>query len=187
MPTRPLTDAPEVAIASRADLRDRLMTFKAADPARHVPYADIVDQLLCFGWVDSLPRAKDAARTMLYISRRKPGSNWRRVNKEKVARLTAAGQMMAPGLAVVARAQADGAWAALDGVENGVIPPELATAFAATPGTATIWDGFPKSVKRGALKILKNAKRPDTRARKVAEIVAACVANERLFQWRGKR
>jgi len=97
MAGRPLEDAPEIEIASRADLRGWLavnrgrtkgvwlVSYRKSDTGRYVSYGDIVAECLCFGWVDSLPRAKDEARSMLWIAPRKPGSNWSKANKERIA------------------------------------------------------------------------------------------------------
>ena len=161
-----------------------LVTFKQADPDRYVAYKDIVDEALCFGWVDSLPRAKDADRTMLYLSPRKAGSNWSRVNKAKVDRLEAEGRMAEPGRRVVARAKADGTWTALDDVENLVLPPDLAAAFDTRPDLLSVWEGWPRSVKRGALEILLNARRSATRSARIATILESAERGERPFQWR---
>ncbi len=196
MSKQPLKDAPEVAVTSTAALRDWLtknhtrtdgvwiVTYKKSHPDKHVPASAIVDACLCFGWVDSLPRAKDDARTMLYISPRKHGSNWSRVNKDKVARLEAENLMHPAGQAVVARAKADGSWTALDDVENLVIPPDLQAGFDAMPGAQANWDSFPRSVKRGALEILLNAKRAATRTGRIDQIVSDSAENRRPFQWR---
>ncbi len=196
MAGRALQDAPEVQVDSLAELRDWLtvnhgrgsgiwlVTFKQADPDRYVAYKDIVDEALCFGWVDSLPRAKDADRTMLYLSPRKAGSNWSRVNKAKVDRLEAEGRMAEPGRRVVARAKADGTWTALDDVENLVLPPDLAAAFDTRPDLLSVWEGWPRSVKRGALEILLNARRSATRSARIATILESAERGERPFQWR---
>ncbi len=196
MAQRPLQDAPQVEIASRAELRawlaahhgqDRgvwLVTWKKAEGDRHVSVPEIVQECLCFGWVDSLSRGKDDRRSMLYISPRKPGSNWSQVNKDHVARLEDAGLMTPAGRAVIDRAKADGTWTALDDVEALVIPPDLQAAFDTAEGTEAVWHAWPRSVKRGALEILLNAKRPATRAAKVAEILRCASAGERPFQWR---
>ncbi len=195
MAKTPLLDAPQVEITSLADLRAWLQAnhtspsgvwlvlFKKSVPANHVRLTDVVDACLCFGWVDSLPRAKDDARSMLYISPRKPGSNWSRVNKDKVARLIAAGAMTPAGQDVIDRAKADGTWTALDDVENLIIPDDLQVAFDAAPGTEQTWHGFPRSVKRGALEILLNARKPETRRAKIDRIVSDCAAGLRPFQW----
>ena len=197
MAKRTLQDAPEVSIDSLQALRDWLtdhhdrsdgvwlVTWKKADPARYVAATDIVDECLCFGWVDSLPRAKDEARTMLYISPRKPGSNWSRVNKQKVARLSGGGRMTPAGQAVIDRAKEDGSWSALDDVEDLVLPSDLQAAFDAAPGAESTWHSFPRGVKRGALEILLNAKREATRQKRIETILADCTAGRRPFQWRG--
>lgn len=194
MARRPLQDAPEVEVTSRAALRDWLtanhgqaggvwlVTWKKAHPGKYVPMGDIVQECLCFGWVDSLSRGKDADRTSHYISPRKAGSGWSRVNKDHVARLEDEGWIMPPGRTVIAAAKADGSWSALDGVENLFVPPDLAKAFETAPGSRAVWDGYPRSVKRGALEILLNARRAGTRARKIAEILRCAVAGTRPFQ-----
>lgn len=199
MAQRPLQDAPEIAVANRDDLRGWLeqnhatsagvwiVAFKKADPDRYLPLGEVVDEALCFGWVDSLPRAKDDLRTMLYLSPRKPGSNWSRVNKDKAARLIAEGRMTAAGHAAMDRAKADGSWSALDDVENLIIPADLQAAFDKAPGAQDMWEAFPRSVKRGALEILLNAKRATTRAAKIDTIVTDSAANTRPFQWRGRK
>lgn len=161
-----------------------LVTHKKAVPEKYVATGDIVDQCLCFGWVDSLTRGLDETRSMLWISPRKTGSNWSRVNKEKVERLEAEQRMTDAGRAVIERAKADGSWTRLDDVENLVIPPDLQEAFDAAPTVEATWHDYPRSVKRGALEILVNAKRQSTRARRIADIVAAAEEGERPFQWR---
>ncbi len=198
MAKRPLEDADEVEVTSTFALRTWLaanhgrrvgvwlVTYKKAVADKYVSIGEIIDQCLCFGWVDSLSRGKDETRTMLWISPRKPGSNWSRVNKDKVARLQADGLIEAPGQAVIDRAKADGTWSALDDVENLVIPPDLQAAFDTVPGSEAVWQAFPRSVKRGALEQLLNAKQPATRAKRIAQIMAAIAAGERPFEWRPK-
>ncbi len=161
-----------------------LVTHKKAVPDRYVATGEVVDECLCFGWVDSQSRGLDDKRSMLWISPRKPGSSWSRVNKGKVTRLEADGRMTAAGRAVIDRAKADGSWTWLDDVENLIIPPDLQEAFDAARGTEAVWHDYPRSVKRGALEILLNAKRADTRARKIADIITAAESGDRPFQWR---
>ena len=92
---------------------------------------------------------------------------------------------MAPaGMAVVERAKKDGSWSALDDVENLVIPDDLQAAFDAKPGAEDNWQAFPRSVKRGALEIVLNAKRAPTRAAKIETIVSDSAEGRRPFQWR---
>jgi uncharacterized protein YdeI (YjbR/CyaY-like superfamily) len=108
------------------------------------------------------------------------------VNRDFVTALEAAGLMTPSGRAAIDRAKADGTWDALDAVEDGVIPPDLAAAFDAAPGTRAVWDLWPRSLRRGALEILLNAKRPATRAARIATIIDSAARGERPFQWSGR-
>jgi len=153
-------------------------------PGRRLSYDDVVEEALCFGWVDSLPRTLDDARSMLYVSPRAPRSNWSRANSERVERLTAAGAMTPAGLAVVEAARASGTWSALDAVEDGVEPDDLRAALDAVPTARAAWDGFPRSARRGILEWVGSAKRPQTRAQRVATVVSEAAEGRRANQWR---
>jgi uncharacterized protein YdeI (YjbR/CyaY-like superfamily) len=153
----------------------------------YVSAAEIAEEALCFGWIDSLPRALDADRTMLRVSPRKPGSAWSKLNRDRVARLTAAGLIAPPGAAAIARAKADGSWsrvAAADALEP---PPALLVAFARHPGAAERFCGFPPSARRAILEWILQAKRADTRAQRVETAAAAAARGERANAWRRPR
>jgi uncharacterized protein YdeI (YjbR/CyaY-like superfamily) len=111
---------------------------------------------------------------------RSPGV-WRssRVNKDRIDRLTAEGRMAPAGLAAVAAAQASGTWTALDEVEAGVEPDDVQAALDASPAARATWDGYPPSARKLALTWISTAKRPDTRARRVAETVTAAAEGRR--------
>jgi uncharacterized protein YdeI (YjbR/CyaY-like superfamily) len=187
---------PRVELESRAALRSWLeenhrqkssvwlVTFKKNDPLRYLAYGDIVCELLCFGWVDSLPRKLDETRSMLLISPRKATSNWSKVNRDKVERLTAAGLMTPAGMLQVEAAKADGRWTALDAAESNKPPADLVEAFERFPGSAVNFNAFPNSARRGILEWLMSAKRTDTRAKRVDEIARLAADNIRANQWR---
>lgn len=187
---------PQIEVTSRAQLRAWLVsqhatsgsiwlvTWKKHSPDRHIPYDAIVEESLCFGWVDSLPRKLDADRSMLLLSPRKPGSAWSAANKARGARLTAQGDMTAAGLAVVERAKADGSWTFLDDVERLEVPADLANALAARPEAAHYFAAFPPSIRRGILEWIKQAKRADTRAGRVSETASLAAQNKRANQFR---
>jgi uncharacterized protein YdeI (YjbR/CyaY-like superfamily) len=99
-----------------------LVTWRAGSGDPRISYDESVEQALCFGWVDSLGRALDAERTMLWFAPRKARSGWSRPNKQRVQRLNAAGLTAPAGLAVVEAAQADGSWTLLDAVEDLIVP-----------------------------------------------------------------
>lgn len=161
-----------------------LVTFKKGSGGPYLPYDDVVEEALAFGWVDSLPRKLDQERSQLLVTPRKPGSNWSRVNKERVERLEAAGLMAPAGAACVETAKGDGAWSALDDVENLVEPDDLRAALDAEPGARGNWDGFPRSTRRGILEWILNAKRPATREKRIRETAAQAAQGIRANQWR---
>jgi uncharacterized protein YdeI (YjbR/CyaY-like superfamily) len=144
-----------------------------------VTYEEVVEEGLCFGWIDSRANPVDEDRYRLTMTPRKPGSVWAATNKERVARLTAAGRMTAAGLAVVEAAKADGSWDALSGVDALEVPEDLAAALAADPAAARHFEAFPPSSKKMILYWIASAKRPQTRARRVEETVRLAAENLR--------
>ena len=161
-----------------------LVTWRKASGRTPLSYDHAVEEALCFGWVDSKGRALDDERTMLWFTARKPRSGWARPNKERVAGLEAAGMMAPAGAAVVAAAREDGSWSLPDEVEDGVVPPDLAAALEERAGARKEFDSFPRSVRRGILEWIVQAKRPETRARRVLETATLAERGERANQWR---
>lgn len=161
-----------------------LVTFKKATGKPRVDYEDAVEEALCFGWVDSKGGKVDDERSMLYFAPRKPGSGWSKPNKQRVERLIGAGLMMPAGLAKIEAAKRDGSWSRLDAVEALEIPQDLEKALREHAGAALHFDGFPRSVKRGILEWIAGAKRPETRARRIAETAHLAAKNVRANQWR---
>jgi uncharacterized protein YdeI (YjbR/CyaY-like superfamily) len=161
-----------------------LVTFKKASGRPHLDYADAVEEALCFGWVDSKPGKVDAQRSKLWFAPRKPGTGWSKLNKERAERLIDAGRMHAAGLAKIIAAQADGSWSKLDAVEALEIPADLAKAFRQHAGSAKNFEAFPRSVKRSILEWILQAKKPETRAKRVTETASLAAKNIRANQWR---
>jgi uncharacterized protein YdeI (YjbR/CyaY-like superfamily) len=161
-----------------------LVTWKKASGDRHVPYGDIVDEVLCFGWIDSLPRKLDAERSMLLISPRKRGSAWSAVNKARLKRLAEDGLIHPSGQAAIDAAQADGSWSRLDAVDALEVPPDLAKALAARLGATENFARFPPSARRGILEWIVQARRPETRDKRVTETADLAQRNIRANQFR---
>jgi uncharacterized protein YdeI (YjbR/CyaY-like superfamily) len=161
-----------------------LVTFKKATGKPRVEYDEAVEEALCFGWVDSKPNKLDDERSLLWFAPRKGGTGWSKPNKERVARMLAEGKMAPAGLAKVEAAKADGTWSLLDDVEMLTIPPDLSAALAALPPAAANFDAFPRSARRGILEWILQAKRPETRAARIAETAALAAENKRANQWR---
>jgi uncharacterized protein YdeI (YjbR/CyaY-like superfamily) len=161
-----------------------LITYKQSSGKPRVSYDEMVEEALCFGWVDSKPSKLDDERTMLYFAPRKNGSGWSRPNKERVERMLAAGLMMPAGLTKIEAAKQDGSWSILDDVEDLVVPPDLAAALDSYPAARANWEAFPRSAKRGILEWIANAKTPETRAKRIHETAQLAEENIRANQWR---
>jgi uncharacterized protein YdeI (YjbR/CyaY-like superfamily) len=161
-----------------------IVTYKKATVTKYVPYEAIVEEALCFGWIDSLPRSLDAERTMLRLSPRKPKSAWSRANKERAENLIQQRKMRPEGLAKIKQAQANGSWNFLDDVQENIIPKDLSTALAKAPLAKTNFDAFPPSSKRGILEWIKQAKKPETRLSRIRETVEKAAKNIRANHYR---
>jgi uncharacterized protein YdeI (YjbR/CyaY-like superfamily) len=149
----------------------------------HVPYGDLVDEALCFGWIDSLPRRLDDKRTMLLMSPRRAGRGWSAVNKGKITRLVGEGRMTDRGLEAIARAKRDGSWTLLDRASALIVSDDLAAALDRHDARAN-FDAFPPSTRRGILEWIDQARRSETRHRRIEATAAAAARNERIGQWR---
>lgn len=158
------------------------VTYKKSSGGPYVSYDEIVDEAVAHGWIDSLGKRVDEERTRLLITPRKPKSGWSRVNKERVRRIEADGTMSAAGRAAIAAAKESGAWSRLDEIENLTEPKDLKEALASVPKARAHWDGFPRSTKRAILEWIANAKRDETRARRVEETARLAGENVRANQ-----
>jgi uncharacterized protein YdeI (YjbR/CyaY-like superfamily) len=142
-------------------------------------YDQAVEEALCFGWIDGRAAKLDDRRTMVRFTPRKRGSGWARSNKVRVERLLAEGRMVEAGLARIEEAKRDGSWTRLDAVEDLAVPDDLAAAFAGHPGSRERWDSFPRSVRRAILDWIAQARRPETRTRRVGETARQAAMGER--------
>lgn len=147
--------------------------------ATGVGYDDAVRQALCFGWIDGPVRTFDDTTVGQWFSPRRPGSGWAATNKARIAELEAAGLLAPAGIRALEVAKANGSWAMLDGPEAGIEPAELTAALDASPAARATWDAFPRSIRKFALTQIATAKRPETRASRIAKIVADAAEGKR--------
>lgn len=161
-----------------------LVYWRSATGKPSMTYEEMVEQALCFGWVDSLQKGIDDERLMMWFSPRKPGSGWARPNKVRIERLTAAGLLAPAGIAVVEAAIADGSWTLLDSVENLEVPDDLAEAFELHPGSEDNFASFAASARKALLTWIAMAKTPATRARRIAETAERATRGERANEQR---
>jgi uncharacterized protein YdeI (YjbR/CyaY-like superfamily) len=150
-----------------------LVTWNARTGRPSVSYDEAVEEALCFGWIDGRAGRVDEERTMVRFSPRRPGSVWARSNKERVARLEADGLMTEAGRQVIDAARADGSWTRFDSVEAMLVPDDLAVALAARPGARRHFDAYSASARKGVLGWIALAKRPETRAGRIARAAEA--------------
>ena len=163
-----------------------LVSWKKATGRPFIPYSEKVDEALCFGWIDSRTNRLDEERAMQLFTPRRPRSPWSRLNKQKVARLSAEGLMTPAGERMVETAKANGSWTVYDEVEEVVVPPDLAAALANDEAARGFFERFPESSKKAILWWIKTAKRPETRAARIAETVRAA-AQDRMADHFGGR
>ncbi len=157
-----------------------IVTWKKGAP-QYISRDEVLDALVAHGWIDGIRRKLDDTRTMQLISPRKQQA-WALSYKTRVDRLRAAGRMHPAGERSVAEGQASGLWNATADVDALVVPDDLATAFAENLPAADHWDAFAPSYRRNVLRWIAAAKRPETRAKRLAETAAASAENRKLPQ-----
>jgi uncharacterized protein YdeI (YjbR/CyaY-like superfamily) len=155
-----------------------LVFFKKISGKPTVSYIDAVEEALCFGWIDTTMNPIDEESYMQLFTPRKPKSGWAKTNKDRVERLIAEGLMTAAGFASIETAKQNGSWTALDDVEAGVMPADLEKALKATKGAMAGFRKFSPSGQKYLLYWLNGAKREETRAKRIREIVAGAVAGK---------
>lgn len=154
-----------------------LVTYKKNVPEKYVSWDEVVEEALCFGWIDSLPRKLDADRTMVLLSPRRAGNPWSGLNKRRVEKLSAEGRMASAGLAAIEQARADGSWEVYDEIEALVVPPDLAAALAEDRQARPHFEGFSPTTKKGILWWIKSAKTDATRQKRIAGTAALAALN----------
>src|SRR5437870_3308178 len=154
-----------------------LVYAKKQSGLQSLTYNDAVEEALCFGWIDSKINPIDDTFYMQVFTPRKLKSGWSALNKARVERLLAAGLMTAAGLLVVKAAKDSGTWNATKHVEEMTIPPDLEKAIKANPDASRNWVSYSPSRRQGVLYRLAGAKRPDTRARYLQDIIENMARN----------
>jgi uncharacterized protein YdeI (YjbR/CyaY-like superfamily) len=154
--------------------------FKKHTKKPFVTYDEAVEEALCFGWIDSIPRKFDDERSKLLYTPRKPKSVWSKPNKERVERLITNGLMTEIGLQKIENAKLDGSWDALNASDDLEIQEDLLRAFEAKNVAFENFDKFPNGVKKAILSWIYGAKTAETRAKRVAETVSMAEKNLRV-------
>jgi uncharacterized protein YdeI (YjbR/CyaY-like superfamily) len=164
-----------------------LLMYRKESGIPSVYYPDAVEEALCFGWIDSKPNKNDEQSYYQFFAKRNPKSNWSNVNKMKADELIAKGLMTEEGYKAIDLAKKNGTWNALDEVELLMVPNDLQSALDALPNAATNFNAFPKSVKRGILEWILNAKKEETRQKRIEETAILAQENKRANQFTNKK
>lgn len=147
---------------------------------RTLSWQDIVQEALCFGWIDSRPGKVSETQSKIYVSKRKPRSVWSKINKAHIEKLIAKGLMTPAGIESVEIAKSNGSWNALDLSDNLVYPRELDDMFKQDHEAKANFEKFPVGVKRNTLQWIYDAKREETKIIRIHQIVEAAKKNTRL-------
>ena len=144
------------------------------------PYPELVEEAICFGWIDSTAGTLDEERGLQMLTPRKPKSSWTRLNRQRVAEMEAAGLMTDAGRRAVQVARDNGWWSIYDQVEDLIEPDQLREALDANPSARLAWDGFPPSARKMMLWSVVSAAQDSTRRRRIATIVAKAELGRRV-------
>jgi uncharacterized protein YdeI (YjbR/CyaY-like superfamily) len=189
----PKTDLPIVSFASREEWRAWLAgehgtstgvwlkLAKAGSDNASVSYAEALEVALCYGWIDGQKAGLDSDRWLQRFTPRKPRGRWSRINRDKATALIERGEMEPAGLREVEAAKADGRWdAAYAGQRTATVPEDLQQALDANPAAAEFFATLDSANRYAVLYRVQDAKKPETRARRIEKYVAMLAAREKL-------
>ncbi len=161
-----------------------LIIFHKRSEVKSVYYDEAVKEAICFGWIDSIANKRDSESKYQLFSRRKPGSKWSRLNRQRSAKMISQGMMTPAGQALIDRAMKEGTWEALEQVQSAVIPDDLRKLFNKNKTALKNFQAFPPSSKRIILEWILNARQPQTRERRIAQTVELAAKNIKANHYR---
>lgn len=154
-----------------------LVFYKVGSHFESMRWEEAVQVAICYGWIDSTVRKLDDERRKQVFTQRKDKSVWSKVNKTYIEKLLADGLMHESGLKKIEIAKQNGSWESLDAVEDLQIPEDLLLAFQANKTAFDNYHQFSRSYRKSYLYWLNQAKRPETRAIRIQEIIRLCTQN----------
>jgi uncharacterized protein YdeI (YjbR/CyaY-like superfamily) len=160
-----------------------MIYYKNKTDKRKFTYADAVEEALCFGWIDSLPRKLDDERAMLKFTPRKPKSTWSKLNKLRVKKLIKEGLMTQVGLAKIELAKKDGSWNAINSADrhtsNNTLPDDLKKAFSKNKKALQNFNAYAPGYRRRFFFWIDSAKTPETRTTRIKQTVLMAAENKK--------
>jgi uncharacterized protein YdeI (YjbR/CyaY-like superfamily) len=172
----------EVFFETREDLREWLRNksgepqgiwaifYKKSSGLGDLSWEALVEECLCFGWIDSVPGKVDEQRTKVYISPRKINSGWSRRNKLLIVELENRGLLEQPGIEVIERAKANGSWERFDLAESLTPPQELKDSFKLDQAFKLAWGNLTEAKQKQFLQQIYDAKTAGTRTKRIKAI-----------------
>jgi uncharacterized protein YdeI (YjbR/CyaY-like superfamily) len=188
-------ELPVVGFATRAEWAAWLAAEHAASAgvwlriarkdvgAESVSYSDALDVALCHGWIDGQKDRLDERFWLQRFTPRKPRSRWSKRNRERAEALIAGGEMAAAGMAEIERARADGRWdAAYDSHSTATVPDDLQAELAGNAAAREFFEGLDSANRYAILYRIQEARRPETRARRIAKYVAMLSEGRKIHE-----
>jgi uncharacterized protein YdeI (YjbR/CyaY-like superfamily) len=160
-----------------------LESYKKESGIPSISWSDAVDEALCFGWIDSKKISIDKVKSHQFFSKRKAKSTWSKINKAKVEKLITKKKMTPSGLECIKIAKENGSWEILDSVEELIIPNDLEKEFKTKNGSKTFFLSLSKSVRKAMLQWLVLAVRPETRQKRITELVELAAQQKKPKQF----
>ncbi len=159
----------------------RLKFARAASRSAAFSHDQALETALCYGWIDGRSKRVDASSWVQWFGPRRPRSIWSKINREKAEKLIQKGKMKAAGLEAVESARRDGRWdAAYDSPANASVPADLQQALDASPAAAGFFASLDSRNRYAILFRTHNARRPETRARRIAAFVKMLERREKI-------
>lgn len=156
-----------------------LVLAKKRSGGKGIAYGDALEEALSFGWIDGRANRGDEGSYKVMFTPRRRGSQWSGPNKHRVENLIERGLMAPAGMAKVEAAKLDGSWYLLEGVEQEVVPEDLMKALENAPGAKDAFFGMPSSHRKWYLFWIKEAKRPETRTRRIEGTISMALGERR--------
>jgi len=154
-----------------------LIFYAVSHAKKSMRWEEAVRVALCYGWIDSTVKNIGPGKRRQYFCPRKPKSVWSKVNKDHLKELKTAGLIHESGFNSIKIAKANGSWSALDDVEKGIVPANLQAAFNKNLKAFENFNGFTRGQRKSYLYWLNQAKREETKQKRIVEIVAHCEQN----------
>ena len=156
-----------------------LVTYKKSVPNKYVSTSEVLDELLCFGWIDGIRRKLDEDRTMQLISPRK-ANHWAQTYKDRAIRLIEEGKMQEAGLRSMEWSKQQGLWDFMDDVDQLILPDDLKKVLSEYSGATEFFTSINDASKRFVLRYIKLAKTEKTRMARINEIALLASKKEKL-------